>query len=273
MKRLLTASAALLIIAASPTAFASDLGFAPASYDWEGIYFGANLGAGVTNNSLSSNYAYRGTGTITPPTAALIDDMSSSYNANDGGFTGGISTGYNWQYSNVVVGLEADINYLDATSSDPRNVSNIVNSIFTANATSAVDSLRYETEWFGTIRGRLGYAFDNILLYGTGGFAYGYANASSSFQSYNDLEYADWSGSDEGWRFGWTVGGGMEYGVDRWIVGLEYLYVDLGSYDWSSTADINLLNNATEAIWKDVGGSGSMDYAFSLIRGTVKYRF
>ena len=84
---------------------------------------------------------------------------------------------------------------------------------------------------------------------------------------------ANWNGSDDGWRFGWTLGAGMEYGIDHWTLGVEYLYVDLGTYKWGADADIALADAALEDAWRDVKGRGEMDYAFSVIRGTVKYRF
>ncbi len=274
MKKLLPpVSAALAIAAFGPSALASDIGFAPASYDWQGAYFGANIGAGINNSQISSRYSYKGSEAITPEAADLIDSMGQSYDSTDAGFSGGISAGYNWQYDSVVLGLEADINYLDATGSQSRNVSDIVNSIFASDATSAKERLQVESEWFGTIRGRLGYAADNILLYGTGGFAYGNATASSRFDATNGGEYANWNGSDDGWRFGWTLGAGMEYGIDHWTLGVEYLYVDLGTYKWGADADIALADAALEDAWRDVKGRGEMDYAFSVIRGTVKYRF
>jgi outer membrane immunogenic protein len=273
MKILLPSLSALAISIVASTASASDLGLAPASFDWQGIYFGANLGAGINQSNLSDRYSYRGTGTIPAQTSGQIEQMGMSFDPTDAAFTGGISTGYNWQYSSIVLGLEADINYFDSNSHKSRNVSGIVNSIFANDATSANQRLEASSEWFGTIRGRLGYAMDNLLFYGTGGFAYGYASASSEFRASSGPEFLNWNGSDNGWSFGWTLGGGFEYGLDRWTVGLEYLYVDLGSYEWQSDGDVNLTDVGSEATWQDVQGRGSMDYAFSLVRGTVKYRF
>lgn len=273
MKKFLPVLSMTAISVLTQTATASDLGFAPASFDWRGAYFGANLGAGLNDSAISGQYAYRGSGTIPPATSALINQMAFDFDPTDAAFTGGVSVGYNWQYSSIVLGLEADMSYFDASSSRTRNVNGIVNPILAPDATLATQRLEATGEWFGTIRGRLGYAMDNILLYGTGGFAYGYAKASSDFQATNGTEFLNWNGSDNGWTFGWTLGGGVEYGVDRWTVGLEYLYVDLGSYEWHVDGDVNLANAGDEAIWQDVRDSGSMDYAFSLVRGTVKYRF
>ena len=59
-------------------------------------------------------------------------------------------------------------------------------------------------DYFGTVRGRLGYAFDRTLVYGTGGFAYGSGSADRSFGGF--------AGNDS-FRTGWAVGGGIEYAL------------------------------------------------------------
>jgi outer membrane immunogenic protein len=79
-----------------------------------------------------------------------------------------------------------------------------------------------EVEWFGTVRGRVGYALDNLLLYGTGGFAYGDVKSSINING------SGVSTSDT--QYGWTAGAGFEYGITKNItLKTEYLYVDLGS--------------------------------------------
>jgi opacity protein-like surface antigen len=65
----------------------------------------------------------------------------------------------------------------------------------------------------------------------------------------------------------------VEYAVDRWTLGLEYLYVDLGAYEWDSNSNVNLNDATLQDDWSQVKEKGEADYAFSVARATVKYRF
>jgi outer membrane immunogenic protein len=118
-------------------------------------------------------------------------------------------------------------------------------------------------DWFGTLRGRLGFAADNILFYGTGGLAYGHLNATSDINVNYGGPVARLQGSVDDVNWGWTVGGGVEYGINNWSLGAEYLYVDLGDADWKMDNDLpgNFVSSA------------SVDYKFSVVRATLKYRF
>ncbi len=101
-------------------------------------------------------------------------------------------------------------------------------------------TFRSRLDYLGTVRGRVGYALDRFLIYGTGGFAYGGVNSSVAFFSNapgNALAYA---GRSNRMETGYAVGGGMEYALptDTFInvlnssavtIKAEYLYYDLGS--------------------------------------------
>ena len=185
---------------------------APEVFNWTGFYIGVHGGAAVgdfkypisTNNILTE-------GSLN---AEAKQDAS-------GGF-GGAQIGYNWQFNpNWVVGVEADI----AASSYEGKVSLNVEG---ANAEAGT-----KVDWFGTVRGRLGYAMDNLLFYGTGGFAYGDVKSSVSG---NLLGNFDESISDT--EYGWTVGAGLEYGITKNITfKTEYLYVDLGNQTLLDASD------------------------------------
>lgn len=115
------------------------------------------------------------------------------------GWFGGGQVGYNYQFgNNIVAGLEADFQGGDISD-----------------GVAGVDS---KLDWFGTVRGRLGYAFGRVLPYVTGGFAYGN----------NSIDNLGWSQSKT--LTGWTAGAGIEYALtDHWTAKTEYLYTDLGS--------------------------------------------
>jgi outer membrane immunogenic protein len=127
-----------------------------------------------------------------------VDTDTTSFDAD--GFLGGVYTGYNYQFpNNVVVGIEGDVTYHDQDGSGAGGVS--------AN-----------TDWNGTLRPRLGYAFDRFMPYITGGLAVGNVEAS---------EPGD---SDSGTAVGWTAGAGIETAItDNVTARVEYRYTDLGS--------------------------------------------
>jgi outer membrane immunogenic protein len=121
--------------------------------------------------------------------------------ALSGGFAGG-TAGYNWQNGNLVLGLEADGAWADvgATVGIP-----------------GLASVDYTIRSMGTVRGRIGYAFDQVLLYGTGGYAWSDNRLSATLRGV--------SFSDSQFHSGWTVGAGVEVMfAPKWSVKAEYLY-------------------------------------------------
>lgn len=183
---------------------------APAAFNWTGFYIGVHGGVAA------GDFKY-------PIGVGLGDfgfDGELEQDAS-GGF-GGAQIGYNWQFNpNWVIGIEADI----AASSYEGKVS--------ANFNGGNLEAGSEVEWFGTVRARLGYAYDNLLLYGTGGLAYGDVKSSISG---NIIGNFDESISDS--STGWTVGAGFEYGITQNItLKTEYLYVDLGNQTLYSASE------------------------------------
>ncbi|WP_421695500.1 outer membrane protein [Aestuariivirga sp.] len=251
-KVLLAGSAMIAALTIASAAQAADIAVAPA-YDWTGFYLGANAGVAWNNSSLNANGYQDG---------FRDSDIGNKIDGDQTVFTGGGIVGYNYQIDKIVLGAEADFNYLGFGDSNKRNVD------FTAHDLDINYSSRasVDVDWFGTIRGRLGFAIDNVLLYGTGGLAYGHVNADSKFSVSVEGDKIDsWSNSNDETNWGWTVGGGMEYGIDNWSLGLEYLYVDLGDGNWKDNHDGNTFH--------DYGIKGSADYAFSVVRATAKFRF
>jgi outer membrane immunogenic protein len=116
--------------------------------------------------------------------------------ARPSGIAGGVRGGYNWQSGSVVFGVEADLNI--------------------SAAEDRFASWKFSNPWFGTVRGRLGYAFSNVLIYGTLGLAVGGGRVELGGMSENKT------------HTGWTAGAGMEVALtSAWSARVEYLYVDL----------------------------------------------
>ena len=93
-------------------------------------------------------------------------------------FTGGALIGYNWQMESLVLGFEADINYAGFGDDNEEDITDSINDVFNASVDDATVETSYDANWFGTLRGRLGFAADNFLFYGTGGLAFGHMEAN-----------------------------------------------------------------------------------------------
>jgi len=133
--------------------------------------------------------------------------------ADPGGFAGGVTVGYNWQSGQFVYGVEGDIDWSSADDTSGGNT--------------------FSTPWYGTVRGRLGYGMSNVLLYGTGGFAFGEGKLQNFF------------GTEDHSAFGWTLGVGGEVGLGQhWSAKAEYLFIKLDDERYTFTgADHAFENN------------------------------
>lgn len=217
MKLVLGALAALGLGASVSVATAADLRMpvkAPVMvpvYNWTGFYIGGNIGYsfGRSHHDWS---AVRSGGTV-------LASGSNSHNLD--GVLGGGQIGYNWQVTNWVVGLEADFQGTGERGSN----SGICIAPGAACSRSFFD-ISQRLEWFGTLRGRVGYTVaPTWLLYATGGLAYGHVKTSVDATL---LGVAGTASSSET-AVGYTVGGGIEAALGgNWTGKVEYLYVDLG---------------------------------------------
>jgi outer membrane immunogenic protein len=183
-----------------------------APYNWTGLYVGINGGGAWGRSDWSS----LGAGNLKV----------------NGGMVGG-TLGYNWQTpNNVVLGLETDIDWSDIKGNTP----------------CGAVACETRNNYLGTARGRIGYAFNRVMPYFTGGLAYGDIRPGLVGGPTNDNIKA-----------GWTVGGGVEVALaGPWSVKAEYLYADLGS------------TNCTV----DCGGvATNVKFNTSIARAGINYRF
>jgi outer membrane immunogenic protein len=162
--------------------------YAPAYYApvWSGFYAGVNAGYGW----------------------ATFDNEFGTDKMK--GFVGGGQLGYNWQLGSFVLGVEGDFQYSGQKITETAVIGGTT---FTGEE---------KVQWFGTARGRLGYAFDSVMIYGTGGAAW------SSFKA--SVSALGLTASTDTTKMGWTAGGGVEWMfLPRWSVKAEYLYIDSGT--------------------------------------------
>ncbi|MDH2345684.1 porin family protein [Bradyrhizobium sp. SSUT18] len=207
MKRLVVGAAALVAAGWTASAEAADLNYGQR--------------APYTVNQPLNGYSWAG-----PYLGANLGYEWGSVNNNPAkpsGFVGGVQAGYNFQNGPWVFGVEGDIQ--------------------AAGADDTFAPWKFSNPWFGTLRGRAGYAFSNVLFYGTAGLAFGELRAQTF----------GWTESHT--SAGWTIGAGAEVGfAPNWSAKLEYLYIDLSTSQFAITGVSN-------------------GYSASVVRAGVNYHF
>lgn len=153
------------------------------------------------------------------------------------GALAGVTFGYNWQTGMWLWGAEGDLDWSGMKGS--------------ADCVGVVGGCELKNNWLGTARARLGYAgWNNWLPYVTAGAAFGNLKATTPI------------GDTSKTKIGWTAGLGVEYALrSNWSVKLEYLYVNLGSFD----CGINCGGGA--------GTAENISFKANLVRAGVNYRF
>jgi len=199
---------------------------APGTYDWSGPYVGAHIGYGYGKADTTFNPQ--------PSAATFINLAPQTLKLRPRGVNGGIQAGYNWQFGHLVVGGETDFSWSDMRRTT--TVSPITQNNGTPFPGAGYLTTTQKTEWFGSLRPRLGVAFGRFLLYGTAGLAYGKVKyiANTDFRPFGTTQYPVTANKTSK---GWTAGGGMEIGVNKKVsIKAEYLYYDIGRANASATA-------------------------------------
>jgi outer membrane immunogenic protein len=216
-------------LALAAPAFAADLPYRQAPpveapivplFTWTGLYLGGQIGYGW------------GTDTLT------VYPWGFGTNFTPNGVVGGAHVGYNLQINQFVAGLEGDV---EGTG---------------ISRTFSPGGVLYNTKIpvQGSIRARLGVAFDRVLLYATGG---------AEFAGF-DTSYTGFATFDQGsnTQVGWTIGGGLEYAVtNNWSVRAEYRYTDFGH-----------LTDATPFIF-GLGSTATHHETENAVRAGFSYKF
>jgi outer membrane immunogenic protein len=224
-------------------------------YNWTGFYVGANVGGGWGNQAVNFS------GSAATLAAIAIGQVPASLAGSPSGVIGGAQAGYNFQSGRFVYGIEADIQGANIHSGATLSTA-VAGGPFPV-TTTADQNLSY----FGTVRGRAGFtAMPALLLYGTGGFAYGGASVASSTFTTPACPGFCGSAANSTVLTGWTAGAGAEYAFSRnWTAKLEYLYYDLGS----------ISQIYTDNLGRFAGTNVTTNTAFrgNIVRVGVNYKF
>jgi outer membrane immunogenic protein len=179
---------------------------------WTGFYAGVNGG-----------YAWSAGD---PTVSSAVSDIDPTAKLSPTGGFGGGQIGYNWQRDRFVFGIETDIQGAGIGET----------AIATASA-SGFAAAKSSLDWFGTVRGRLGYAFGSGLIYATGGFAYGGVADRLLVTAVSGGVSSTTSVRVDNTATGYVVGGGLEYALNpAWSLKAEYQYIDLGGSALAGTA-------------------------------------
>ena len=182
--------------------------------------------------------------------------MASAWLITVGAKVGGGQIGCNWQYSNAVWGLETDFQGTGQSGSF---------TAFNIFEGSTSHNIEAKLRWFGTVRGRTGVlVVPTVWLYGTGGLAYGNVSVTDSLSttSFSTTSSAVLSASET--RVGWTLGFGIEGlfpTAPAWTWRVEYLYIDLGSFNGTGTGPFG-----TPVVW-------NARITDNIVRGAINFRF
>jgi outer membrane immunogenic protein len=253
MKKLLLAGvAAAGLVAGASASMAADLPsrtMAPMApmisavpvFTWTGFYIGAQVGYawGDSEDEFPANAVVVGPGgTFVPFEAGFGGDNDS--------FLAGVHAGYNYQIGSLVVGVEGDIEGLFGDDDDDDFSGVVFNGTTGQPATFAFNS--NTLDWQGSIRARVGFAFDRAMIYATGGFAFG--GVSGGFGNMNN------NGDDT--ITGWTLGAGVEYAfTNNLTTRVEYRYTQFEGND-------SVFDNVT---------FGGDELDFHAIRVGLSYKF
>lgn len=204
-------------------------------YNWSGAYVGVTASAlmGQTSQKVSGINQIGLNGVNVNQSVIL----PSKLNKSSALYGGGLTLGYNYQSGNYVYGVEADVMALNSG----KNARNTAAYTSAGNPYTSTSSGKINQNFVSTLRYRGGYAFDNVLVYGTAGLAMANVKAKSIFQI-RDVTAGPpddiWTGSKSTMKYGYALGGGVEYAYTKNItLKAEYLYYNVGKVKYTTAGD------------------------------------
>jgi outer membrane immunogenic protein len=244
-------------------------------YNWTGFYVGLNAGYAWGRSDVGTSLPCPppppgfGFNLCLNPVVPPAVMASGSGSLNGSGFTGGVQAGYNWQSGRLVYGVEADLGAFDIAMSRQvrRNYPGFTAQGTTLNTFTIGSSV--DTEWLATLRGRIGLAFHDVLLYASGGLALAKINTAHLYQDDTVPFQTSGQWGDHNVKPGFAIGAGAEWALGRsWSVKAEYLYLNFGKVTASgSIVNPSPLGPYVEAV------STAVDLTAHIARAGVNYRF
>jgi outer membrane immunogenic protein len=233
-------------------------------FNWTGFYAGANAGYGKSANNDGVQFTDFPAGSFANTFAIGQTPRAISFDPK--GVIGGVEAGYNWQSGALVLGVEADVS---GTGIKASGTFVFPGSVLGAPETTTASS---SLDWLATIRGRVGFTpVDRLLIFGTGGVAFGQVNNQMSIVASNPPGFpvflATLNGNQNSTRTGWAAGAGAQYALTNNIFAkLEWLYYDLGTATFSTP---EVLNGVTQPF----GLNSSFKAHGNIVRFGVDFRF
>lgn len=258
---------------------------APSGCNWTGLYLGINGGYNWLDHD-SINTDSRdifgnpglGGGPVYGVAAAELATFSFDNDHADG-FIGGGQIGYNWEFWRLVFGPEADIDGIPANADTTGRSTSIAPPGFAGFPIDQTASVSRAFNYIGTVRGRVGFAITPCLLvYGTGGFAYGEAYGKTAIvqQVQNDPALLPntygGTGKFSDTLTGWVGGGGVEWMFwHHWSIRAEYLHYDFGTVSYN----VHPLNNFNTAgtLFTTTAPTTSSKFDGNEVRGGLNFHF
>ena len=265
----LAAAAAFAVASGAMTiqASAADLDFMPPPPafvpTWQGFYIGGHVGYG------EADFEGRADVDVFDAQDVFIEGETFRTSLTADGLLGGVQGGFNWQFNSLVFGIEGDVSFTDWDDStvlfdEPLDGAGI---------TADFGAASVNVDFLASVRGRLGFAANNFLLYGTGGIAWADASADANIvvadsSTVPDTE-TEWNGSEDFSDIGFVVGAGMGWMVipQTFSVGLEGLYY---FFDQKETLIDDTIAYDTGEL--DVRATASIDDAW-VIRARADFHF
>ena len=238
---------------------------------WSGFYVGGNVGYGEADADVDADVDY-----FDDFDPLEDDSYSFSESLGSNGLIGGVQGGYNWQFNSLVFGIEGDFSFTDwSQKSEVFDSADVLDLGFSGleGVEYAAGNASVEIDFLASVRGRLGMAFDNFLIYGTGGVAWADADARARVAVLDDSRNPDleteWTGKESFDDIGFVVGGGMGWMVipQTFSVGIEGLYY---FFDESKTLIDDTIDYDDGEL--DVKATASLDDAW-VVRARADFHF